>query len=258
MTVPGPTHSGSPFVGRSREIGILTHLLEEGLEGRLGLIRVAGSTGSGRRRLIAEALNRGPDAEWIHLAPGGVEADLRRWARTELIDLLDSYPDAPIPSWAIHVLEPWAPMLAERSAVPALSREAIPERDAPVVLGKAIGAVLLALTGRTSVIVDAGLIPRRGALVRTLSALIESLREPGAVVIAAAESEGLATDPRGERTLLLESLDRVDDPRLRGYVVWEPMIGGTERDVDRTSTVEIKDVGSTKVEVPEEARKKLS
>ena len=33
---------------------------------------------------------------------------------------------------------------------------------------------------------------------------------------------------------------------------------GNERDVDRTTTVEIKDVGTTKVEVPEEAKKKLS
>jgi hypothetical protein len=33
---------------------------------------------------------------------------------------------------------------------------------------------------------------------------------------------------------------------------------GNDRDVDRTSTVEIKDVGSTKVEVPEAAKKKLS
>jgi len=32
---------------------------------------------------------------------------------------------------------------------------------------------------------------------------------------------------------------------------------GNERDVDRTSTTEIKDVGTTKVEVPEEAKKKL-
>jgi hypothetical protein len=31
-----------------------------------------------------------------------------------------------------------------------------------------------------------------------------------------------------------------------------------ERDVDRTTTVEIKDVGATKVEVPDEAKKKLS
>ena len=35
-------------------------------------------------------------------------------------------------------------------------------------------------------------------------------------------------------------------------------IGGNDRDVDRTSTVEIKDVGSTKVDVPDEAKKKLS
>lgn len=33
---------------------------------------------------------------------------------------------------------------------------------------------------------------------------------------------------------------------------------GNDRDVDRTTTVEIKDVGSTKVEVPEEAKKKAS
>ena len=32
---------------------------------------------------------------------------------------------------------------------------------------------------------------------------------------------------------------------------------GNDRDVDRTTTVEIKDVGTTKVEVPDEARKKL-
>ena len=33
---------------------------------------------------------------------------------------------------------------------------------------------------------------------------------------------------------------------------------GNDRDVDRATTVEIKDVGATKVEVPEEAKKKLS
>ena len=33
---------------------------------------------------------------------------------------------------------------------------------------------------------------------------------------------------------------------------------GQERDVDRTTTVEIKDVGSTKVEVPAEAKGKVS
>jgi hypothetical protein len=32
---------------------------------------------------------------------------------------------------------------------------------------------------------------------------------------------------------------------------------GNDRDVDRTTTIEIKDIGSTKIEVPEEAKKKL-
>jgi len=42
--------------------------------------------------------------------------------------------------------------------------------------------------------------------------------------------------------------------KLQGKVTFN----GNDRDVDRTSTVEIKDVGSTKVEVPDEAKKKLS
>jgi hypothetical protein len=33
---------------------------------------------------------------------------------------------------------------------------------------------------------------------------------------------------------------------------------GNEIDLDRTTTVEVKDVGTTKVEVPEAAKKKLS
>jgi hypothetical protein len=35
-------------------------------------------------------------------------------------------------------------------------------------------------------------------------------------------------------------------------------MNGDDRDIERTTTVEIKDVGTTKVEVPEEAKKKLS
>ena len=32
---------------------------------------------------------------------------------------------------------------------------------------------------------------------------------------------------------------------------------GNDRDVDRTSTIEIKNIGSTKVEMPDEAKKKM-
>jgi protein-disulfide isomerase len=42
--------------------------------------------------------------------------------------------------------------------------------------------------------------------------------------------------------------------KVKGTVNWN----GNDFDNDRTTTVEIKDVGTTKVEVPEEARKKLS
>jgi len=42
--------------------------------------------------------------------------------------------------------------------------------------------------------------------------------------------------------------------KLKGTISFD----GNDRDVERTTTVEIKDVGSTKVNVPEEAKKKLS
>jgi hypothetical protein len=34
-------------------------------------------------------------------------------------------------------------------------------------------------------------------------------------------------------------------------------VNGEDRDVDRTTTIEIKDIGTTKVEVPAEAKSKL-
>ncbi len=38
----------------------------------------------------------------------------------------------------------------------------------------------------------------------------------------------------------------------------EVSFNGNRRDVDRSTTVEIQDIGSTKIEVPEDAKKKLS
>ena len=35
-------------------------------------------------------------------------------------------------------------------------------------------------------------------------------------------------------------------------------VNGNDREVDRTTKIEIKDIGSTKIEVPEDAKKKLS
>jgi hypothetical protein len=42
--------------------------------------------------------------------------------------------------------------------------------------------------------------------------------------------------------------------KIQGTVTF----GDNDRDIDRTTTVDIKDVGTTKIEVPDEARKKLS
>ena len=44
------------------------------------------------------------------------------------------------------------------------------------------------------------------------------------------------------------------ESKVTGTVSWD----GNDMDVDRKTTVEIKDVGTTKIEVPEEAKKKMS
>jgi hypothetical protein len=53
----------------------------------------------------------------------------------------------------------------------------------------------------------------------------------------------------------------VKDGKLSKYeykVSGTVTFNGEDRDIDRTTTVEIKDIGSTKIEVPEDAKKKLS
>ena len=53
----------------------------------------------------------------------------------------------------------------------------------------------------------------------------------------------------------------VQDGMLSKYqlhVTGTVSFNGNDRDIDRTTTTEIKDVGSTKVEIPDEAKKKLS
>ena len=209
MLTLSATHRGAPFVGRQREIGILTHLLEEGLAGERGLILVAGESGVGRRRLLAETLRRGPDAEWIHLAPGGVEADLTRWVQSELVDLFETYPDTPQPSWALHQLSRFSGQVGRRASVKALSREPLPAQSGPEVIGSAIGAVLQALTGSTLIIVDAGLWPESGHKRRALDALVQTLSAPGTVMLAATSPREVIDTPT-TRTLALLPLDLPD------------------------------------------------
>jgi|GEM_PF-1182489 len=185
----GATHRGSPFVGRTRELGLLGRLMTEGLHEVPNLVWVAGPTGSGRRRLIREALRLGPECEWVDLAPGGVGPDLPRWIRTEALDLIRSYPKAPVPSWALHVLAHHAPSLAAVASVPAFSREPLPAENAPELLGAAVGAFLRALTYTGPVVIEAGLWPAFGGKEeRRLAAVHRALRVPGVVMLAAIDA----------------------------------------------------------------------
>ncbi len=199
-------------MGRGREIAIFARLLEEGLASSLRLLSVSGQPGMGRRRLIQEALRRGPDAEWVHLAPGGVEPDLERWVRTELPDLLATYPDAPYPGWALRTLAAWQPEL--RSWAPGSSAADRPNPDdRPTVFGAAVGALLVALTGQTSVLVDVGVWPIVGEREEMMSAMSRSLARPGVLVLGASH-QGFLTDTDDVRLVPLEALRHADVAEL--------------------------------------------
>ena len=224
MPLPGATHRGAPFTGRRRELGVLIQLLREGLEGAPPCIRVAGTPGSGRRRLIHEALLRGPDAEWIELAPGGLEADFDRWLQTEFVDLLESYPRAPIPSWCFHVLGHRVSALRRFAPVPALSPETFPRSDFPERLGSAVGVAVRAFTSESTVVVDAGLWPAAGTpRERSLNAMIRALGGAGVVVITAVDDDHPAVRHSPEiHTLALGSLSPAEITALA-----ESWSGGT-------------------------------
>jgi hypothetical protein len=62
------------------------------------------------------------------------------------------------------------------------------------------------------------------------------------------------TNPKGSVTFTLADGKLV---KYSFHVSGTMSFNGNDRDVDRTTTVEIKDVGTTKIEVPEDAKKKL-
>lgn len=62
------------------------------------------------------------------------------------------------------------------------------------------------------------------------------------------------TNPKGTVTFWLTDGKLV---KYQTHVTGTVSFNGNDRDMDRTSTTEIKDVGTTKVEVPDDAKKKL-
>jgi class 3 adenylate cyclase len=79
--------SGTPFVGRDRELGELRAALDSALEGRGGLVLIAGEAGIGKTRLVQELALHAPQhdarALWAHCWAGdGAPAF---WPWTQLI-----------------------------------------------------------------------------------------------------------------------------------------------------------------------------
>lgn len=94
------------------------------------------------------------------------------------------------------------------------------------------------------------------SLAATNNTITGDLTEDGAKSLLMFRRGGNAsvTNPKGSVTFWLT------DGKLTKYqvhVTGTVSFNGNDRDVDRTTTTEIKDVGSTKVEVPEDAKKKL-
>src|SRR5262249_23100054 len=81
------------------------------------------------------------------------------------------------------------------------------------------------------------------------------LTDDGVKQLLTFRRDGQVTNPKGSVKFWLKDgkLTKYEF-KLKGAVDF----GGNTFDNDRTSTVEIKDVGTTKVEVPEEAKKKAS
>jgi hypothetical protein len=83
-----------------------------------------------------------------------------------------------------------------------------------------------------------------------------SLTEEGAKAFLTFRRSGGATVTNGKGSVkfwLKDGLIAKYEFKVTGNVSF----GGNDMDVDRTTTVEIKDVGATKVDAPEAAKKKL-
>ncbi len=82
------------------------------------------------------------------------------------------------------------------------------------------------------------------------------LTEPGAKAkLSFRGSDATVTNPKGSvKFWVKDGVLTKYEYQVKGTVNW----GGNDFENDRTTTVEIKDVGTTKVEVPEAAKKKLS
>ena len=88
---------------------------------------------------------------------------------------------------------------------------------------------------------------------------LEKLQDNPAGKRAALLLQRLAVDPRRQHYKATMGLKIADGSvsQIQLHTTGTISFNGNDRDVDRTTTTEFKDIGSTKVEVPDDAKKKL-
>jgi hypothetical protein len=102
----------------------------------------------------------------------------------------------------------------------------------------------------------AALAGQTASLTATTNGIAGSLTEDGAKGLLMFRRGGNATvtNPKGTVTFWLADGKLV---KYQTHVSGTVSFNGNDRDVDRTTTTEIKDVGATTIEVPDDAKKKL-
>jgi len=102
------------------------------------------------------------------------------------------------------------------------------------------------------------IVAKSGELKADAGVIAGNLTEDGAKALLSMGSRAGGTPPanaKGSVKFWLKDGALVKyEVKVQGTVSF----GGNDRDIDRTTTVEIKDVGTTKLDVPEDAKKKLS
>ncbi|MGA5131014.1 BTAD domain-containing putative transcriptional regulator [Streptomyces olivoreticuli] len=210
-TAPGRAAAPSPFAGRSRELHRLTTAAASALIGHGHVAGVLGPAGVGKTRLLLELAPRleaadtgrdgtGLEVVWGHCFPG--EGVPPYWLWTQILRRLS----ATRPDDFRHAVEPFgallAPLLPERSAVPEGPGPDSDWGQARFLRHDAVCEVLLALAGRSPLVLLLEDLHWADAASLELLRLLSTRRQghPLGIVLTAREFE-VESDPALRRML---------------------------------------------------------